>query len=170
MRNTKPAARLEPRVGLLVDLENLCIGSCNVTPEIVANAAKNLLGALADAGIDLNNLMTTVAVGVEAIYRNPLCLMSWPNAPRLLQGHGVDGADERILDVLNNDPALRKSRTVIVASGDGIYSDAIADLNRLGIETIIASYPGSLSAKPKSACSSSIELVEPPSIEMGWIA
>lgn len=170
MRHTKPAPRLEPRVGLLVDLDNLCIGSCNVTPEIVAWAAKNLLGGLAVAGIDLSNLMTTVAFAVEAIYRNPLCLMSWPNSPRLLPGHGVDGADKRLLCELKSDPALRKSRTVIIASGDHIFCDAVDDLNARGIETIVASYPGSLSAKLKISCSSSIELAQPPSIEMGWIA
>ena len=172
MRNTRPAPKLIPRAYLVCDLDNLCFGCRYVKPEMVAYAANNLLEGLAVAGIDRKNLMAAVAFGIEAKYRDPSCFLSWPNSPRprLLQGRGVGGADKRILDLLYNDPALRQSETVIVASGDGIYSSAVDQLNGLGIETIVASYPGSLSAKLKSACSSSIELPEPPSIETGWIA
>ena len=172
MSHTKSAQRLIPRAYLVCDLDNLCFGCCNVSPEMIVYAANSLLDGLTRAGINLKNSLTAVAYGVEAKYRNPAFLTAWPNSPRprLLQGNGVNGADERILDVLKNDPGLRRSQTVIVASGDGIYSGAVDDLNALGIKTIVASYPKALSAKLKIACSSSIELPEPPSIETGWIA
>ena len=172
IEHKKLTARLIPRVYLAVDLDNLCLGCRNVSPEMTVYAANSLLDGLTRAGINLKNSLTAVAYGIEAKYRNPAFLTAWPNSPRprLLQGNGVNGADERILDVLKNDPSLRRSQTVIVASGDGIYSGAVDELNTLGITTIVASYPKALSAKLKIACSSSIELPEPPSIETGWIA
>ena len=170
IEHAKLTPGLIPRTYLIVDLDNICAGCSNTSPSTVTFMAKNLLAGLANAGIDLRNLMTTIATGVETIYRNPLSAMSWPNSPRLLQGRGVDGADERILDVLNNDPALRRSRTVVIASGDHIYNDSVDDLNELGIETICASYPGSLSAKLKTACKFNIEIPKLSSVEGDWIA
>ena len=172
IKHKKLTARLIPRVYLAVDLDNLCLGCRNVTPEMVALTARNLIAGLAGAGIDLNNLMVAVAFGAEVKYRDPASLFSWPNSPRprLLQGHGINGADERLLDVLNNDPALRRSRSVVIASGDHIYSAAIDDLNGLGIETTVACHSGSLSAKLKIACKSNIDTPELSSVEGDWIA
>lgn len=172
IEHKKLTTKLIPRTYLVVDLDNICGGCRNLSPSAVAYMAKNLLGGLANAGIDLDNLMTTIAFGVEAVYREPAFLNAWPNSPRprLLQGHGLDGADERILNVLNNDPALRRSRAVVIASGDHIYSAAIDNLNKLGIDTIVASHSGSLSEKLKIACRSQIEIPESPSIEAAWIA
>ena len=168
----KLTAGLIPRTYLLVDLDNICGGCRNMSQSSVAHIAKNLFGGLARADVDLKGSMVSLAFGVEAVYREPAFLTAWPRSPRprLLQGHGVDGADERILDALSNDPALRRSKTVIVASGDGIYSAAIHDLNKLGIETITACNSSSLSSKLKIACQLHIEIPEPPSIEMAWIA
>jgi len=63
---------------------------------------------------------------------------------RLVVRSGPDGADLALLDVLSEYDLPGRFDAVVVASGDGIFSHAVAAVGALGLATLVVSRPESL--------------------------
>ncbi len=76
---------------------------------------------------------------------------------RLLVGHGPDGADHALLRVLTQEGIERSFTQVVLASGDGIFADPVAWLQRHRIEVTVVSRGTALSARLRLAAAGWIE-------------
>jgi hypothetical protein len=74
----------------------------------------------------------------------------WPDARRLVRS-GDNGADEALLDVLRYERVDERFDAVVVGSGDGIFTDAIARLGGLGITVTVVHGRGALSGRLRMA-------------------
>lgn len=64
---------------------------------------------------------------------------------RMVVRSGPDGADLALLEVLAEHDVEGRFDAVVVASGDGIFTDAVAALAAVGLPTVVVSRPESLS-------------------------
>lgn len=127
----------------LVDIENL-IGSGRLTRMQVAACSRAYLelapfrdGDLVIVGCN-PNVMLEVGLG-------------WDGPHRLVLGHGPDGADRALLRVLEEEDIDLRFAEVVLASGDGIFVDAAADLGASGVRVTLVSRPRSLSRRLRAA-------------------
>ena len=137
----------EGRALFLVDVEN--IAGCGKPSAVdVAQAADRLARAVPSSAGD------HVVVGV-ADNGVLACGLAWPGA-LLVVGSGPDGADRALLAQASpHDLAARYDR-VVIASGDGIFSELAARLRRLGIEVVVASRGEACSAQLRLAATSTV--------------
>jgi hypothetical protein len=129
----------------LIDIENLCGGSIQVGKfhrEVRATVASYS---------KLKALLTVVAAGPTALQSCPDLLWDW-SSNRFLIGHGVDGADRRLLDVLV-EPQLRRVYRVEIWSGDHCFASAARSLTRQGIAVHVFSRRDALANCLKEAAS-----------------
>jgi hypothetical protein len=82
---------------------------------------------------------------------------AWPGA-RLLVRSGEDGADKALLDVLTSERVEQRFAAVAVASGDGIFAEAIGRLGGLDVSVTVVSRPESLSRRLRMAARHVLEL------------
>ena len=88
---------------------------------------------------------------VACAHRNAKCVwFNWPEARRLVRS-GPDGADLCLLDVIANERIAERFETVIIGSGDNIFSEAAARLATQGTRVIAAIGHGGLSSKLRMA-------------------
>jgi hypothetical protein len=115
---------------VVVDVENLAGGACH-TGDAAAWARRRLrdVGALQDSD--------QVAVAVDACGLASV-VFTWTGA-RCLAAHGKDGADLALLEVLAERVPQRYDRLVL-ASGDGIFTEAVADLVAHGVHVTVVSH------------------------------
>jgi hypothetical protein len=141
----------------LIDIENLCGGSCQVlkfhsrVKEIVAS------------------FLTVVAAGPNAIQSCPELLWDW-ESDRFLIGKGIDGADNRLLDVIA-EPQLRRVGEVQIWSGDHCFADVSRSLVRRDVRVHVFSRPTSLAASLRAAATRVTflsELLVPDSSELAF--
>lgn len=64
---------------------------------------------------------------------------------RLVVRSGSDGADLALLEVLAEHDVESRFDAVVVASGDGIFTDAVSALGGMGLPALVVSRPDSLS-------------------------
>lgn len=122
---------------VLVDLENVAGGPCHTADE-----AQWVRRRLADCGALAVGDQVTVAVDGSG-----LACVAWPwQGARCLPGHGHDGADLVLLDELHDRVPQRYGR-VVLASGDGIFADTVADLVARGVHVTVVAHAISLSAR-----------------------
>ena len=139
-RRSRSRSRWWPkgRTLFLVDAENL-VGSGRPSACALAAAASQLASAVPAT------LLDHVVVGVAHS-----CLIdagvAWPGA-RLVVGSGPDGADHALLAQAEPDQLAARYDRVVIASGDGIFSDIAASLGALGVEVVIASRAEACSAR-----------------------
>ncbi|RNE48177.1 NYN domain-containing protein [Corynebacterium alimapuense] len=74
---------------------------------------------------------------------------------RILPGHGENGADFRLLEVMDEDLAARFDEVVLV-SGDRIFAEKISWLNGQGLTTTVYSHPDALSKRLRFAANTVI--------------
>ena len=122
---------------VVVDVENLAGGACH-TSDASAWARRRLhdVGALQESD--------QVAVAVDACGLASV-VFTWTGA-RCLAAHGKDGADRALLEVLAERVPQRYDR-VVLARGDGIFTDAVAGLVARGVHVTVVSHEVSLSAR-----------------------
>jgi hypothetical protein len=87
---------------------------------------------------------------------------NWPRI-RYVVRSGLNGADLALLDVLGENIAARFDQ-VVIASGDGIFSDIVSALTGAGIGTTVLARPGTLARSLQSVASQVFYLPEPPSV------
>jgi len=132
------------RTLVVVDLENLCggsdlIGCCH-------RAASAVLRDLVGEG----PVTYVIATGPSAREDTPTLPFDWPGA-RWLTGHGVDGADEELVDVIFSEPIAIHSQRVVVVSGDHRFAPALHFLACEGVETTVISRQSALSRASRLA-------------------
>ena len=132
------------RTLVVVDLENLCGGSDLI--ECCHRAASAVLKDLVGEG----TVNYVIATGPSAREDTPDLPFDWPRA-RWLVGHGVDGADEELVDVLLREPAAVHSQRVVIVSGDHRFASALHHLACNGVETTVVSRKTALSRESRLA-------------------
>lgn len=143
--HTRYRARMDithQRTAHLIDLENLIGSGLFSLPEAVA-------GRQCYQDLDLINPGDHVIVAC-----NPLRVGSlghpWPGT-RLLVGHGPDGADRVLLAALETERLEARFDRIVLASGDGIFADAVAKMRGEGIEVIVVGREGSIARRLRLA-------------------
>ena len=81
----------------------------------------------------------------------------WPNARRLMRS-GENGADHALLDVLRYERVEQRFEAVVIASGDGIFAEAVARLGGLGVDVTVVSRPEALSRRLRMAARHVLEV------------
>lgn len=126
---------------VVVDVENIAGGPCK-TEDAVTWVRRRL----AEVGALASDDMVTVAVdecGLAAV------AWAWQGA-RPVYGHGHDGADRALLEVLA-DRIPERYGAVVLASGDGIFTDAVTDLVTHGVHVTVVAHEMSLSRRLRAA-------------------
>lgn len=128
---------------VLVDIENIAGGAC-LTAESV-RSVKELLTDIAQL-IDLDHVVVATShVGLLEVGTN------W-NGVRYVVRSGRDGADLALLDVLTEDIPNRYEK-VLLASGDGIFAPALAELAAAGVATTVLGRRGCVARTLQMAAS-----------------
>ena len=139
LRLTRAAGR---RTIHLVDLENL-IGSSAMDSEVVARLRVRYNAV---SGLTSSDLIV-LATGSSAA---PAAWYSWGGARRLVR-RGVNGADEALLDVIEDEELASRFARVVIASGDGIFAEACATLAERGVWVTIVGNRRSISHRLRLA-------------------
>jgi len=131
------------RALFLVDLENLL---CD--PHDVGGAAEALARCLVAGGWRPGDHLKVA--GHPSLVLAALRALAGLGC-RALPAHGPNGADLRLLT--ESDPAFMAARyrRVVIASGDGIFTDVAAELGRRGIPVWVVAPQGSLAARLRLA-------------------
>jgi hypothetical protein len=127
----------------LIDIENLCGGSSQV------HTFHELVRELIDEYESGRSSLTVVAAGTYAIQCCPELLWDW-KGDRFLIGHGLDGADVRLLEVLE-EPTLSRVAEVEIWSGDNCFASITNQLIRKGIKVHVFARLGTLSESLRNA-------------------
>ena len=122
----------------LIDIENL-LGTGDFTRS-AAVAARDLYRDI--VGIGPADLVT-IASNHSAMLRTA----DWPEGARRLVRSGTDGADQRLLAVLEHEQIAARFTRVVIASGDGIFAEPGARLQHAGCAVTVVSRPESLSRR-----------------------
>ncbi|WP_253919940.1 NYN domain-containing protein [Dietzia psychralcaliphila] len=95
-----------------------------------------------------------VIVGVDkagAINTGPV----WSSA-RIVVGSGADGADHALLDVLSDENIAGRFDEVILVSGDGIFTDAVAALGSHDVKVTVVAHQSQLAKRLQMAASHTV--------------
>lgn len=88
----------------------------------------------------------------------------WMGPRRVLDPRsGPDGADHALLDVLSGENIIDRFPHVVLVSGDGIFSESIAEIGRAGVRTTVVARRRSLSRRLRMAAHEVLYLPNPPS-------
>lgn len=138
----------ESRTLTYVDLENACGGSA-----YVAHRHRRVLRAIRNLG-DGRPMLTVYSTGVRA--REDCIDLHWVwNGCRFLLGRGINGADNALIDALENEPCAFRSDRVILVSGDHAFAPSVRKLRERGIHVTVVAPPTSLS---KELCQAASEV------------
>ena len=137
---------------VVVDVENIAGGPCK-TEDAVAWVRQRLIqvGAVRPGDV--------VVVGVDGCGRTSAG-WGWPGA-RVVVGHGRDGADRALLEELA-DRVPQRFDSVILASGDGIFADAVAGLVAGGVHVTVVAHESGISSRLRDAGSRVLALGRSP--------
>ena len=133
--------RATTRQLVLVDIENMVGGAVRDSESVVW--AKRQLDCLVDLRPGAHVVVGTSHIGLLETGCN------WPHV-RYVVGSGPDGADRALLEVLEENIAARYGEVVIV-SGDGIFTQKVADLASRGLRVTVIAHPGGLAARLRLA-------------------
>ncbi len=75
---------------------------------------------------------------------------AWPCA-RVRVRSGENGADLELLDVLTTERIEERFDEVVLVSGDGLFTDVVAQLGRCGVEVTVAAWATGMSARLRLA-------------------
>lgn len=126
----------------LVDLENV-VGHGQMTAVEAEWAWADLTAQLSIRPGDLAVVATGRGSAVQAAFA--------VRPHRLRIGHGIDGADLQLLQVLDTEPIAARYDRVVLVSGDAIFTEAIARLGAWGVEVVVAAHASRLAARLRLA-------------------
>ena len=101
---------------------------------------------------DNHEYLIVVATGKQAVRVSPEVLWHWSDA-RFLIGVGIDGADKRLLNVLEDEPVGVSTGSIHIWSGDHCFAPITRKLRQFGCDVRVFSEQRSLSRELKSAAS-----------------
>lgn len=113
---------------VLVDIENVVGGAVMAVEQ--ATCARKYVEVAADVCADEQVVIGTSHVGVMATG------LGWEGS-RLVVRSGENGADLALLEVLTEERIEQRFDEVILASGDGIFADAVAALGAAGVRVTV---------------------------------
>jgi hypothetical protein len=143
----------------LVDLENLA-GDPTLTLPLVESIRTRYEATVHVAASD-HIVIATAHHGALAAW------FGWPGARRLT-GSGPDGADQRLLAVIQHEEVASRFRRVIIASGDGIFALPAARLQERGVDDCVVSRMRALSRALRFAVSDVLLIDHPtPILDVG---
>lgn len=76
--------------------------------------------------------------------------LGW-RGPRLVARSGENGADLALLEVLTEERVEERFDEVVLVSGDGIFTEAVAALAAVGVEVTVVAHPGRCSKRLRLA-------------------
>jgi hypothetical protein len=132
-----------------MDIENINGGAVNTKP--LADVAWL---EVADAIGLCDGEQVVIGVGPSSLLAAGL---SRPNA-RLVMGRGLDGADHALIEVLRDERVAARFDEIVIASGDGIFTEVAASLALEGVKVTVVARDGSLSKRLQMAASNIITL------------
>jgi hypothetical protein len=128
------------RTIVIVDLENACGGS-----HMVPTLHKAVFQAI-NCLVGVSPHLIVYSSGPKAVGDCPDLWFTWNGSgARFVQGRGLDGADNALIDVIKNEPVASRSSRLVLVSGDHAFAGPVAELRAKGIRTTVVSRPGSLS-------------------------
>ncbi len=127
--------KLQERMLHLIDIENL-IGSPSPTPDSVRWHQL--------AYQELHVGPTDQVVIAYSHHSVPTVRWSWQQARHLWRS-GEDGADLALLKVIHQERIAERFESVALASGDGMFANAVQGLSTQGVAVTVVSRPESLS-------------------------
>jgi hypothetical protein len=151
MKHTEKKEKKIDRTLVVIDLENACGGSQRVGRHQAAAMAT--VQGLVEGG----DVIYVIATGPSARGDTPDLPFEMPTA-RWLVGHGLDGADFELLEVLLQEPVAVRSKHVVVVSGDYRFARALHHLASHGVETTVMSREIALSCECRLAASKTVIL------------
>jgi hypothetical protein len=134
---------------VLVDIENVVGGAVLAVEQ--ASQARHVVDAAARLKDGDHVVIATSHIGLLPTG------LGWAGA-RLLVRSGPDGADLALLDVLTEEQVEARFDEVVVASGDGIFTDAVAALGAAGVAVTVVARPDGCSRRLRMAASRTISL------------
>ena len=147
MRNRHPLRALH-----LIDIENL-LGNPRPDAESVCQARdayeSQVLVGKDDLVVVACNHGCALSVG-----------LSYKGA-RLIVRSGPDGADLALLEVLDEGDVAERFDAVVIASGDGIFTDAVALLGDMRVPAIVVARPDSLARRLRLAAGGRLVAFDP---------
>jgi NYN domain len=142
MAETPPQKRrTRTRRLVLVDIENMVGGAVQDSESVIW--AKQQFDSLVDLRPGDHVVVGTSHIGLLETGCN------WPHARYVIRS-GPDGADLALLEVLEENVAARYGEVVIV-SGDGIFTQKVADLASRGLHVTVIAHPDGLAARLRLA-------------------
>lgn len=121
----------------LVDIENLT-GTPTPTGDAVRSWRQEYTSRFVASGdfvVVASNHLAFATVG-----------FAWTGARHLVRS-GPDGADLALLDVIADERVEKRFSSVVIASGDGIFTEAAAWLASHGVQVKVVTRPGSLARR-----------------------
>lgn len=76
--------------------------------------------------------------------------LGW-RGPRIVAGFGENGADLALLEVLTEERVEERFDEVVVVSGDGIFTEAVAALGAAGVQVTVVARPEACSKRLRMA-------------------
>jgi hypothetical protein len=133
-----------------VEIENIAEGAVRTTA-LASWARRQVEGAIA--------LKQGEQVIIGATHRSVLPVrMVWPEA-RIVTGLRVEDVHGELLEVLQGERIGERFDELVLASGNGVYTEAIASLAASGVEVTVLAWPESLSKRLRMAAAKSVLLV-----------
>ena len=127
---------------VMLDIENVNGGAV----EDVLSAT-NACAEVADAITLRADEQVVIGVGPSSLLATGA---SQPRA-RVVMGRGLDGADKALVSVLQNEGLADRFDEVVIASGDGMFSDVAAQLAAQGMTVTVVARGGCLSTRLRLA-------------------
>ncbi|MHA6510748.1 NYN domain-containing protein [Tessaracoccus sp. Y1736] len=132
---------------VLVDIENIARGAVLVEEQAV-NARQALLEAVSLHGQE-QIIIATSHVGLLATG------WGWPG-PRLVVRSGDNGADLALLEVIADERIAERFDEVVLVSGDGIFTDAVAGLGAQGVSVTVVAHADGCSRRLRMAAAHTV--------------
>ncbi len=135
-----------------MDVENLC-ADARPSAGLVRQVRDCYTSAVTPGAEDLVVLACNHGAGLEVG-------LGWPGA-RLIVRSGPDGADRALLNVLADEKIEARFSGVVIASGDGIFTEAAARLASDGLAVLVVSRARALSKRLRLAAQSVVDFPWP---------
>ena len=126
------------RAFTVLDLENQCGGA-----EFVPTFAQEVKRQFKSLALPIPG-QTVVAVGKLAISMYPYLAFDFEGA-RVMSRGGINGADICLCEVLANDANAKRSRYVVIGSGDRMFAEPASKLKQNGSEILVIGRRGTIS-------------------------
>ena len=127
---------------VVVDIENV-VGGAVLTVDQAVWARRSIEEAIALGDRE------QVVIGSSHVGVMPTGV-AW-RGPRIVMRSGADGADLALLDVLADESVDERFDEVVLVSGDGIFTDAVASLASAGVAVTVLAHDGGCSRRLRMA-------------------